>query len=68
MSLRLYLLGQRNVGAARTASVFSVAPFFGAVVALAMGQRGNMTSIAIAAVLLAAGVFLQATEQYEHRV
>ncbi len=68
LSLRLYLLAQRNVGAARTASVFSVAPFFGAVVALAMGQRGDMTSIAIAAWLLAAGVFLQATEPYEHRV
>lgn len=68
VSLRLYLTAQRHAGAARTASVFSIAPFFGAVVALAMGQRGDLTSLAIAASLLAAGVFLQATEQYEHHV
>lgn len=67
LSLRLYLMAQKNVGAARTASVFSVAPFFGAVVALAIGERGDLRSIGIAALLLAIGVGLQATEQYEHR-
>jgi drug/metabolite transporter (DMT)-like permease len=67
LSLRLYLMAQRNVGAARTASVFSVAPFFGAVVALAMGERGDLVSIGIAALLLAVGVVLQATEPYAHR-
>jgi drug/metabolite transporter (DMT)-like permease len=66
VSLRLYLRAQRNVGAARTASVFSAAPFFGAVVALAMGERGDLRSIGIAALLLAIGVVLQATEQYDH--
>ena len=67
LSLRLYLLAQKNVGAARTASVFSVAPFFGAIVALAIGERGDLLSIGIAAPLLAVGVALQATEPYEHR-
>ena len=67
VSLRLYLMAQKNVGAARTASVFSVAPFFGAVVALAIGERGDLVSIGIAALLLAIGVGLQATEPYEHR-
>ena len=67
LSLRLYLMAQKNVGAARTASVFSAAPFFGAVVALAIGERGDLVSIGIAALLLAVGVVLQATEQYEHR-
>lgn len=67
VSLRAYLAAQRRVGAARTASVFSIAPFFGAIVALALGQRGDVTSLVVAGVLLAAGVALQATEPYEHR-
>ncbi len=68
VSLRLYLRSQRNVGAARTASVFSIAPFFGAIVAIAMGERGDLVALASAAALLAAGVALQATERYEHSV
>ncbi len=68
VSLRLYLVAQHRVGAARTASVFSVAPFFGAVVALALGERGDLASLACAGGLLAVGVALQATEHYEHTV
>ena len=63
VSLRLYLIAQRNVGAARTAAVFSVAPFFGAVVALALGQRADPRTLAIAGALLALGVVAQATER-----
>jgi drug/metabolite transporter (DMT)-like permease len=62
LSLRLYLTAQRHVGAARTASVFSVAPFFGAVVAVALGQRGDPTALGAAGALLAVGVAFQATE------
>lgn len=62
VSLRFYLLAQRRVGAARTASTFSVAPFFGAVVAVALGQHGSFAVLAASGVLLAAGVALQATE------
>ncbi len=68
VSLRLYLAAQHHVGAARTASVFSVAPFFGAGVALALHERGDLVSLSIAAVLLAAGAVTQATERYEHKV
>lgn len=63
VSLRLYLTAQRHVGAARTASVFSVAPFFGASVAIALGQRAHPVAVAIAGALLALGVVLQATER-----
>jgi drug/metabolite transporter (DMT)-like permease len=62
VGLRLYLAAQQRVGAARTASVFSVAPFFGAVVALALGERGDLTSLACAGALLALGVAVQTTE------
>jgi drug/metabolite transporter (DMT)-like permease len=70
-SLRLYLVAQRRVGAARTASVFSIAPFFGAVVALALpkmstNERTELASLAASAALLALGVLLQTTEAYDH--
>jgi drug/metabolite transporter (DMT)-like permease len=68
VSLRLYLVAQRHVGAARTAAVFSIAPFFGAVVALALGSRGDLVSLGAAGALLAVGVAIQATEPYEHVV
>ncbi len=69
-SLRLYLLAQKRVGAARTASVFSIAPFFGAVLALALPatttERAALTTLAASGALLALGVVLQATERYDH--
>jgi hypothetical protein len=39
MSLRLYLLAQREFGAGRTGSVFAFAPFIGALGAFALGSR-----------------------------
>lgn len=66
LSLRLYLLAQRLVGAARTGSVFAAGPFLGAALAWAMGDRGGAaTSWASAAFL--AGVLLHATERHGHR-
>jgi len=67
VSLRLYLVAQQHAGAMRTATVFSVAPFFGALVALALGSRGDSITLACAGALLAAGVVLQATDTYQHQ-
>jgi drug/metabolite transporter (DMT)-like permease len=68
VSLRLYLMAQHHVGAARTASVFSAAPFFGAVVAVALGLRGDLVSLAVAGTLIATGILVQASEPYDHRI
>ncbi len=66
LSLRLYLLAQRRLGAGRTASVFAIAPFAGAAVASLAGQPlGGAASVA-GGVLLAAGVVLHLTESHEH--
>jgi drug/metabolite transporter (DMT)-like permease len=65
MSLRLYLMAQRRLGAARTASVFALAPFVGALVALAMGEPLTPTLVAAAA-LMGVGIWLHATEHHEH--
>jgi drug/metabolite transporter (DMT)-like permease len=66
VGLQLYLLAQRHIGAARTASVFATAPFFGAAVALAAAARAPGLSLGLAGGLLAMGTWLLATERHEH--
>jgi drug/metabolite transporter (DMT)-like permease len=66
-SLRFYLAAQRILGAARTASVFATAPFVGALVAVAMGDRPPQLASAVAATLCAIGVVLHLTEHHAHR-
>jgi drug/metabolite transporter (DMT)-like permease len=65
-SLRLYLLAQRRIGAARTGSVFAVAPFVGALVAIVLGERSGGGTTAVAALLFVAGVALHLTERHRH--
>ena len=65
-SLRLYLLAQRRLGSARTASVFALAPFAGALAAAIMGQPiGGALALGGAALLLA-GLALHVTEGHDH--
>ncbi len=66
MSLRLYLLAQRRIGAGRTGSVFAVAPFVGALTALALGDRPGGLVTVIAAVLFVIGLVLHLTEEHVH--
>jgi len=66
LSLRLYLTAQRRIGAARTGSVFALAPFVGAAVAIALGDRALDWLTGLAAALFALGVYLHASEHHEH--
>ncbi len=66
LSLRCYLLAQREFGAARTASVFAFAPFLGAAGALALGERSGTWLLALAGALMAAGVLLHLLESHGH--
>jgi drug/metabolite transporter (DMT)-like permease len=66
LSLRLYLLAQRRIGAGRTGSVFALAPFVGAALAFGLGDRTAGAWTAIAAALFATGVVLHATERHAH--
>jgi len=66
LSLRLYLLAQRAIGAGRTGSVFALAPFIGAALAIAAGDRGPAGWTLAAAALFAAGVYLHVTERHDH--
>ncbi len=65
-SLRLYLRAQRILGSARTGSVFAVAPFLGAVVALALGEPFGGLGTVIGGALMALGVYLHLTESHDH--
>ena len=67
VSLVLFILALRGLGTARTGAYFSVAPFFGAALALALLGERPTEVFWIAAALMAAGVWLHVTERHEHR-
>lgn len=67
LSLRLYLLAQRRIGAARTGSIFALAPFVGAALSWSLGHRSLSAWTLGSALLFAAGVLLHATERHRHR-
>ena len=66
LSLRFYLLAQRAFGAARTGSVFAFAPFVGAVVAFAFGERNGSLWLVAGAGLMLAGILLHLAEIHSH--
>jgi len=66
VSLALFVVALRHLGAARTGAYFSVAPFFGAAIALWLLGEAADSFFWAAAVLMAAGVWLHITERHEH--
>jgi drug/metabolite transporter (DMT)-like permease len=66
VSLRFYLLAQRAFGAARTGSVFAFAPFIGAALAVALGDRSASGLMAAGSLLMLAGVVLHLAESHGH--
>lgn len=66
LSLRFYLLAQRAFGAARTGSVFAFAPFIGAALAVALGDRSASGLMALGSALMLAGVVLHLAESHAH--
>ncbi len=63
VSLALYILAQRRIGAARTGSVFALAPFIGAIAAWLAGERALGAWAFAALALFVIGVALHLTEQ-----
>ncbi|WP_124948781.1 DMT family transporter [Sulfuriferula thiophila] len=66
VSLTLFVVGLRHLGTARTGAYFSIAPFFGAVLAILMGEPVTLPLIG-AGLLMGLGVWLHLTEHHEHR-
>jgi drug/metabolite transporter (DMT)-like permease len=65
VSLVLFIVAMRHVGTARAGAYFSIAPFFGALLAVVLGESVTIP-LAIAALLMAFGVWLHLTERHEH--
>lgn len=65
VSLVWFVVGLRHLGTARTAAYFSVAPFLGAVIALATGEPLT-PELTAAGLLMGLGVWLHLTERHEH--
>ena len=65
VSLRLFVVALRHLGSARTGAYFSVAPFFGAILALVLGERITL-ALVFAGTLMAFGIWLHLTEHHEH--
>jgi drug/metabolite transporter (DMT)-like permease len=66
VSLVLYVLALRHLGAARTGAYFSTAPFVGAVIAvIALGENVTL-GLLLAGALMGLGVWLHVTEHHEH--
>lgn len=65
VSLVLFVVSMRHLGTARSGAYFSVAPFFGSVLALATGETLT-PQLAIAGALMTIGIWLHLTERHEH--
>lgn len=65
-SLALFVRALRQLGAARTAAYFSIAPFLGAAFAIVWLNETTGGYFWAAAVLMAAGVWLHLSEHHDH--
>jgi drug/metabolite transporter (DMT)-like permease len=66
LSLMLFVLALRHLGTARTGAYFSVAPFFGAVLAVPLLGESITLPLLVAGALMAFGVWLHVTERHDH--
>ena len=66
LSLVLFVLALRGLGTARTGAYFSTAPFVGAALSIALLGEPTSAMFWLAAVLMAAGVWLHLTEHHLH--
>lgn len=66
VSLVMFMLGLRYLGTARTGAYFSLAPFIGAALALALLAEPLTVALTAAGVLMGFGLWVHLTEQHEH--
>lgn len=67
VSLVLFVVALRHLGTARTGAYFSVAPFFGALLAVAGFGEPAGWRLGLAGALMALGVWLHLSERHHHR-
>lgn len=65
-SLTLFVVALRQLGTARTGAYFSVAPFFGTLLAIGLLGEPVTLQLVLAGALMILGVWLHLTERHEH--
>lgn len=66
VSLVMFVIALRHLGAARTGAYFSTAPFAGAAFALVIGQGHLDWALGVSGVLMLIGVWLHVSERHSH--
>lgn len=66
LSLVLFILALRHLGAARTGAYFSLAPFIGAIAAVALLHEPVSGKLLLAGVLMGVGLWLHLAERHAH--
>lgn len=66
VSLVLFVVALRHLGTARTGAYFSVAPFFGAALALVLLGEQTTVFFWVASAFMGLGVWLHVSERHEH--
>jgi drug/metabolite transporter (DMT)-like permease len=66
LSLALYVVALRDLGAARASAYFGVAPFLGAALAVPLGGEPVTAALVAAAALMAMGTWVLASEAHSH--
>ena len=66
MSIYLYILAQRSLGAARTSAYYAFAPFIGVGLSFAVFREAPTTSFLIGLAVMIIGAYLAAFEKHEH--
>jgi drug/metabolite transporter (DMT)-like permease len=66
VSLVLFILGLRHLGAARTGAYFSLAPFIGSLLAIAFLHEPLTARLAVAGALMGVGLSLHLAERHQH--
>jgi drug/metabolite transporter (DMT)-like permease len=66
VSLVLFILALRHLGAARTGAYFSLAPFVGAIIAIAILHEPLTAQLVIAGAFMGLGLWLHLAERHKH--
>jgi drug/metabolite transporter (DMT)-like permease len=66
VSLVMFVLGLRHLGAARTGAYFSLAPFIGAALAILLFHDAVTTPFILAGLSMAFGLWLHLAERHDH--
>lgn len=66
VSLVLFIVGLRHLGTARAGAYFSIAPFFGALLAVPLLNEALTFQLLFAGFMMGVGVWLHLTERHQH--